>query len=135
MKPLRDFSGKELDRLEENANRMLSVGKENQRKEASGLLEMIAEERLNRSSSRIKNSAGIVWDNGNRAHRIAHLDGKVVAEIKKDENHNLENDEVYSIFVDGDRLNRRFRYVADARKEVEKMLKEQTSHFHHTETI
>lgn len=119
MKSLGDYSTKELNRIEHNANRILVRGNEKQQQEANDMLAQISAERINRSSEKFVNCGGMVWDNENRNHRIGYLDGKMVAEIKQDENHNSENEEVYSVYVRGVRYDKRYRYISDARKGVE----------------
>lgn len=123
MKPLEELSAKELERLEENAKRLLSIGSLDQRKKAEEMLELISNERCKRSPKKGLSVEGIAWDNSDKSHRFCFLDGELVAEIKQDENHNSENDEVYSVFVEGIRQEERFRYVVDARRAVELKLK------------
>ncbi len=122
MKSLGECSAKELGRLEENANRLLLKGKEQQQNDARDLLAQIAAERISRSTDKLENSDGLVWDNENRNHRVGFLNGQMVAEIKKDENHNSENDEVYSVYIRGVRFEKRYRHISDARRVVESKL-------------
>jgi hypothetical protein len=122
MKPLSDYSNKELDRLEENASRLLKIGKGKQLAEARELLGQIAEERRNRAPIRVENGEEIIWDNRNRNRRVGYRNEVIVAEIIRDEKHNSKNDEVYSVYIDGVRQDKRFRYVSNARKEVEQNL-------------
>ena len=122
MKSLGEYSAKELGRFEENAKRLLLKGKEQQQNDARDLLAQIAAERINRSTDKLQNSDGLVWDNQNRNHRLCFLNGQIVAEITQDENHTSENDEVYTVHIRGVRYDKRYRHISDARRVVESKL-------------
>ncbi len=119
MKPLNQCSNNELKNIEVNATRWLKTGDEQQQLEAREWLQKIGQERDSRRQEKQVYSGVFDWDNSDRGHRIGYFKGQKIADIKKDENHNVNNDEVYTVIIDGQLFYKRFRHIADARQAVE----------------
>ena len=119
MRPLGSYTDQELKQLEGNAARLSKDGNEKQKSEALEFLEKIAVEKGSRRPQKRKSQTGFDWDNSDRGHRKGFYKGHKVAEIKKDENHNASNNEVYTVLIGGQRFHKRFKHVEDARKVAE----------------
>jgi hypothetical protein len=86
--------------------------------DAQQKMHQIVEERKSRAQIQTNTTIGISWDNSDRNHRLGYLGGELVAEIKQDENHNSENEEVYTVYVRGERRDKRYRHVETARLDL-----------------